>query len=162
MVVIFLVSHSLSCRFLRVASNNLTGALPSSCSAWSALQYLDVSGNLLSSTLPSTLQELTNLWYLDVSQQFDPRDRTAIAGFSGTLPATLANLTALQYDDDTNTRNSDCVAAISSGHDGDARRAGMLLMLLMLLMMAERCGWAPTASVAPFLTRGRSWSSSRT
>ena len=159
MVVIFLVSHSLSCRFLRVASNNLTGALPSSCSAWSTLQYLDVSGNLLSSTLPSTLQELTDLSYLDVSQQFDPRDRTAIAGFSGTLPATLANLTALQYDDDTNTRNSDCVTGISSRHDGDAHRA---VMSLMLLMMAERCGWAPTASVAPFLTRGRSWSSSRT
>ena len=75
--------------------NLLTGSLPSSMSALTALQYIDLSNNGLSSSLPPALQYLTNLQYLDMSSQAGTTSSSSdVVGLNGTLPSEYSSLTA--------------------------------------------------------------------
>ncbi|MCO5601238.1 hypothetical protein L7F22_055357 [Adiantum nelumboides] len=70
---------------LDVASNHLTGSIPTSLLSCARLQFLNISNNQLSGSLPTQLSKLTSMQTIDLS----------FNNFSGQIPSEIGSLSNL-------------------------------------------------------------------
>ncbi|CAI7830095.1 unnamed protein product, partial [Closterium sp. NIES-53] len=68
-------------------SNNLTGSIPDSISALTALEYLRISYNYLTGSVPDSISTLKELTGLSLSYN----------SLTGSIPDSISALTALEF-----------------------------------------------------------------